>query len=123
MEVGGYLSRLSVYIVKLDKRKTLLVVFTLILSEGKVKARKEQIPKSLEVSDRDKYSLQLTPEVKGNWERWSRERTGVKERMKEKERSLDVRKKRTTGKQLNGEAKREWKDEVISESEHKIQKE
>ena len=45
--------------------------------------------------------------------------------MKEKETSLDVRKKkkRTMGKQLNGEAKREWKDEVISESEHKIQKE
>ena len=31
--------------------------------------------------------------------------------------------KRTMGKKLNGEAKRKWKDEVISESEHKIQKE
>ena len=38
MEVGSYLSRLFVYIVKLAQRKTLLVVFTLILSEGKVHA-------------------------------------------------------------------------------------
>lgn len=31
--------------------------------------------------------------------------------------------KRTVGEKLNGEAKRKWKHEVISESEHKIQKE
>lgn len=66
MEVGSYLSRFFfVYIVKLAQRKTLLVVFTLILSEGKVHARKEQIPKSLVVSDRDKYSLQPTAAIKG----------------------------------------------------------
>ena len=63
-----------------------------------VHARKEQIPKSLVVSYRDKYSLQPTPEVKGNQDRWSREITGVKERMKEKETSLDVRKKGQWGK-------------------------
>ena len=45
------------------------------------------------MSYRDKYSLQPTPKVKGNQDRWSREITGVKERMKEKETSLDVRKK------------------------------
>lgn len=45
---------------------------------------------------------------------------GENERKRNKSR---CEKKRTMGKQLNGEAKREWKDEVISDSEHKIQKE
>lgn len=47
---------------------------------------------------------------------------GENERKRNKFR-CEKKKKRTMGKQLNGEAKREWKDEVISESEHKIQKE
>lgn len=47
-------------------------MFTLILPEGEVQTREGQNHESLIVSNRDKYSLQLTPKVKGNWERRSR---------------------------------------------------
>lgn len=61
-----------IYIVKLDQTRTLFIVFTLILPEGEVQTREGQNHESLIVSNRDKYSLQLTPKVKGNWERRSR---------------------------------------------------
>lgn len=97
-------------------------MFTLILPEGEVQTREGQNHEILIVSNRDKYSLQLTPKVKGNWERRNRGKNRS-QRENERERNKSgCEEKEDNKKKMNGEAKREWEDEVILEQNMKYGK-
>lgn len=87
-----------------------------MLPEAEMHTKQGWTPNHINMSNRDKYSLQLTPKVKGKRKRRSKGQIRSQERKNDGEKgSPDNKEKEGHKKKMSGKAKGEKEDEVMPE--------